>query len=1065
VARPPGSEPLRLDRTLLTGTLASRIEECVDPIMASREESSSRGDEIEAGPAPARLARGASVGRYVILEHLGSGGMGAVYRAYDPELDRAVALKLLSTRAGSPSLRERLIREAQALARLSHPNVVAVHDAGTFRDDVFITIELVEGETLRTWLLQERTQAQILDVFMAAGEGLLAAHRAGLVHRDFKPDNVMIGSDGRARVLDFGVARMAQLGPAALLERDAAPRSPVEPVAGDDETSDAIALTSPTRETSRLDAGDTSPPGTLLARPLTADGKIVGTPRYMSPEQHRGGFTDERADQFSFCLVLYHALYRAYPYPGNTDKELRENVLADHLSDPPPGSRVPRWLRRVLLRGLAVDPAARYPSMAALLTALGDDPRRARNRRLRRSAARATVVAVAVASAAAAIGVARHAREQRGAACAAARARLHDVWDGPRRSAAKRAFAATGAPYAADTFARVAAVLDRYSDAWVAMHEESCRATRVERRQSDSLFDLRMSCLDRRRSALAALTGQWAAGVDAEALENAITVSSSLPALDECADARALTERLPLPRDSAARQRIDETRALIDRARALRDAKRLREARSTAETAQKRASAEGYAPLAAEASFVLGSLLHAYAQPDAIEPLEEATRRAAQAGDDRLAADAAVELMGAMVDGGMAPSALTAVPLAEALVVRAGNHPAQRGALLVWQGAALLETERGAEAVATLSEARELLTRSLGSKDPLTLNAGLKLFSALYSTADFVRCDALGRELLAAELEVLGPDHPQTGALLSRLGLAATRAGDFTTARRQIERAIAIAERAYGPISIPVTTPMNTLGVLEETEGHLDAAARQYERVLAIRRQLLAADHALVAHALANLAGVRRLQHRFAEALTDVATALTIMRHTFGDDHADVAYELGVRAEIQAAEGDIKAARASYQQAIAMWSRVKGARNVSTAYAMLYLAELDARSAKCQEARQLLDPAQSVIEGAYGTAHPTVALILATRARCDLDERGEAELAPLERALRIIDRPEGAPPSDRGLVRFELARALWAAGARERSVALAKEAEQELTQSGGFGERDRERARAWLRSH
>jgi tetratricopeptide (TPR) repeat protein len=791
---------------------------------------------------------------------------------------------------------------------------------------------------------------------------------------------------------------------------------------------------------------------------------VVGTPRFMSPEQHLGAFTDERADQFSFCLVLYHALYHEYPYPGESAAELSQNLLADRISDPPLGSKVPRWLRQVLLRGLAVEPAARHPSMAALLVALRDDLQIARRHRLRLAATLATVAGLVAAIAT--VSVATHrAREQRGAVCVGAGRRLREVWDAPRRGAAQRAFAATGVPYAADTFARVAAMLDRYSEAWVSMHEEACRATRVEGKQADRLLDLRMSCLDRRRSALAALTQQWAGGVDADAVENAITAAASLPALDECADARALTERLPLPRDPAVRKRIDDTRALIDRVRALRDAKRLREARRAAEAAQKSASADDYPPLVAETSFVLGSLLHSYAQPDAIAPLEQAARQAARAGDDRLAADAAVELIGAMVDGGMAPSALTAVPLAEALVMRAGNRPAQRGALLVWQGVALLATERGTEAVATLSEAHELLTRTLGSEDPLTLNAGQRLIDALHSTADFVELDRMGRELLVTELQVLGPDHPQTGALLARLGLAATRAADFSTARRDIQRAIEIAERAYGPISVPVTMPLNMLGVLEETQGHLDAAARQYERVLAIRRQLLAADHPLVAHALANLAGVRRLQHRYAEALADVATALTIMRHTFGEDHADVAFELGVRADILAAQGDEKSARATYQQAITMWARIKGPHHLATAYAMLYLAQLDARSGKCVEARQLLDPALAIVTGAYGDAHPTVALILATRARCDLDEHGATELEPLEHALRIIDRPNAAPPADRGLVHFQLARALWAAGATARSLAVARDAARELTQSGPFGERDRKQASAWLHNH
>src|SRR4051812_8285324 len=160
--------------------------------------------------ARARLSPGATIGRYVVLDELGAGGMGVVYKAYDPELERPIALKLLHEEGRSGAFRERLLREAQALARLSHPHVVAIHDVGTFGESVFIAMEFVEGKTLRQWLQAEpRSRRAILDIFLAAGEGLAAAHAAGLIHRDFKPDNVMVGDDGRVRVFDFGLARAA----------------------------------------------------------------------------------------------------------------------------------------------------------------------------------------------------------------------------------------------------------------------------------------------------------------------------------------------------------------------------------------------------------------------------------------------------------------------------------------------------------------------------------------------------------------------------------------------------------------------------------------------------------------------------------------------------------------------------------------------------------------------------------------------------------------------------------------------------------------------------------------
>jgi predicted Ser/Thr protein kinase len=306
------------------------------------------------------LPRGTSIGRYLVLDRVGQGGMGVVYKALDPQLGRAVALKLLKTDATSKVLHERLLREAHALARLSHPNVVAVHDAGPFGDDVFVAMEFIEGRTLRQWLTESRDWRSVLDVFLAAGEGLAAAHRAGLVHRDFKPDNVIVGADGRVRVLDFGLAR-------------------------------ATGATEPEPTPSPSSSGRHR-----LASPLTRHGAIMGTPRYMAPEQHRGEAVDEAADQFSFCLSLYWALYDLYPFVGDAEKA-KSNLLAGRISAPPSETNVPRWLHGVVVRGLEPQKTDRYPSMAELLAALRADPLAARRQRWRVALVSAAAMALVVA--------------------------------------------------------------------------------------------------------------------------------------------------------------------------------------------------------------------------------------------------------------------------------------------------------------------------------------------------------------------------------------------------------------------------------------------------------------------------------------------------------------------------------------------------------------------------------------------------------------------------------------------------------------------------------------------
>ncbi len=279
-------------------------------------------------------------GRYEILERIGAGGMGTVYAAHDPALDRRVALKVIRAQVAGPDLEARLLREAKAMARLSHPEVIAVHDAGRDGDRLFIAMELIEGGTLREWLERApRSWREIVGVYVRAGRGLAQAHASGLVHRDFKPDNVLIGTDGRVRVTDFGLARE--------LEQADDPQD----VAG---ASAASALAA-------------SP---VTGPRLTRTGALLGTPVYMAPEQLAGKSADARSDGYSFCVALYEALYGVRPFTATTVLAQRLEKEEEVIGSPSPGSRVPPRVRRVLLSGLRASPEERFPSMQALLDAL-----------------------------------------------------------------------------------------------------------------------------------------------------------------------------------------------------------------------------------------------------------------------------------------------------------------------------------------------------------------------------------------------------------------------------------------------------------------------------------------------------------------------------------------------------------------------------------------------------------------------------------------------------------------------------------------------------------------------
>jgi len=269
------------------------------------------------------LQTGQLVDRYVVLHRVGEGGMGVVYAAYDPQLDRKVAIKILRPDVASTAPQQRLLREAQAMARVSHPNVMRVYDVGTVGGLVFMAMELVEGKTLGELLHTTRPGwRECLRLYLAAGRGLAAAHAAGLVHRDFKPGNVLVGPDGSVRVIDFGVARP---------DKESGPRVPEVPVA--------------LRESSGPIAIDSQ---------LTLAGALVGTPHYMSPEQLFGEPADARSDQFSFCVAVYQALFGVRPYPGEELAQRRNAIARGRIDDPPPGSPVPSRVRRALLRGLQV---------------------------------------------------------------------------------------------------------------------------------------------------------------------------------------------------------------------------------------------------------------------------------------------------------------------------------------------------------------------------------------------------------------------------------------------------------------------------------------------------------------------------------------------------------------------------------------------------------------------------------------------------------------------------------------------------------------------------------------
>jgi tetratricopeptide (TPR) repeat protein len=548
-------------------------------------------------PAGQKLKKGAMIGRYIVLELLGRGGMGEVYAAFDPELDRKIAVKLLHARGGANTAdgRARLLREAQAIARLSHANVVVVFDVGTFRDSVFIAMEFVEGYTLGYWIqAKKRSWREVLGVYAAAGRGLVAAHAAGLVHRDFKPDNVMITKGGEVRVMDFGLAR--QQGAAD------------EPLPAEVPAS-------------------ISGSGGYLGLKLTQTGTIMGTPAFMAPEQFAALPGDARTDQFAFCVALYEAVYGRRPFAGNTPVELMSNVVAGAITDPPPDSRVPAWIRRILVRGLATDPDNRFPSMTELLAALGQDPA-VRRRRWLGAAAGVGVLA------AAAVGALRFTASQH-AICAGGPDRADAAWGRDRRGAIERALVGTGNKSAGRVFAGVSAIVDEYVGRWTDMYRETCEATHVRGEQSAEVLDLRMECLNGRLASVRAL-GDVLVGADSATVDNAVAAASALPPLDRCADTEMLRAVVKPPDNPVVRARVAAVRETTAKVKALGDAGQCEKAVSLGAKATAEAKAIGYLPAQAEAEFASGRLMETCLDPaKGIALMEEAAAATETSRDDQ----------------------------------------------------------------------------------------------------------------------------------------------------------------------------------------------------------------------------------------------------------------------------------------------------------------------------------------------------------------------------------------------------------------------------------------------
>ncbi|WP_181197360.1 serine/threonine-protein kinase [Enhygromyxa salina] len=797
----------------------------------------------------------AQIGRYRIQRRLGVGGMGEVYLAHDDDLGRQVAIKRVLGSSANERDQERLRREARALARLSHANVVQVYEVGEHEQRTFVAMEFVDGETVSVWLAEQpRPWRAVLERFLAAGRGLAAAHEAGLVHRDFKPDNVLLSADGSVRVADFGLALAGE-------ER----RPFLDDGAGRELSADMR---------------------------LSVTGAIRGTIRYMPLEQLLGEQVDARSDQFAFCVALYEALWNAPPFSvASSSARLRD--LGRGIPTPPSHrgrARPPVGLWRIIRRGLSKDPEARWPDMGALLEALDGVTRR--RRRLAWFGSATAAVAVTV-------GALVLTREPAVDPCAAVERELEGTWDNERRTALERGLASLGggdveAGHAVESRERVLAGLDRWASSWVGEREQVCRES-AELRVDPELSRLQSACLTRQRQQVQDLVELLLApGSSAGGLAAAVEAVAELPAAAACEDELALLGVKPPP--LAIADEVEVLRREVVRAQELRLLGRVDEGLTLAEQTERAAGELGYGPLVAEA---LGELAKAEIVGGSLvrgtERMQEAIDEAERNHHDYLAADLWTELalrsLSELDDAEAGAAQLRRAEVANDRVEASARAQARlafaRGQLSELRGD-VVGAELAYRAAIAQAEEDEASAPELPSYQ--------SNLARLVSTRDLTEAIALSRSAVQAANRAYGPQHPQTATLLYDLAVTLRRSDpDNEEVVELLEQAAQIWTQTHGRPHRDLAKAELLLGKLALQRHDLDAAESHARALASIQAQILPRghrDHGDTAHLLATVYGIRGDNEM---ALAQARIALAAWEPNYGPNNLGV---LRLRSQI-----------------------------------------------------------------------------------------------------------------------------------------------------------------------
>lgn len=950
------------------------------------------------------------VDRYVLGRMLGAGGLGIVFEAWDPKLERHVAVKLVRhrhrRRRSEVRGAERFLREAQALARLSHPNVVGVYGVGRCDDHetVYVVMELVRGKTLRAWADAEaRTPDALLEVFGAAARGLAAAHAAGIVHRDFKPDNVMVDDDGRVRVLDFGLALMGEQGTES---------SGLESLSG---AASAV--------------GESSLDGRL-----TEVGVVMGTPAYMSPEQHLGRPVDPASDQYSFCVAFLRMLRKGQTlFAGRTPREVAIAKARGRIEPAPEASGVPRWLEVVLTRGLQPEPADRWPSMDALLDAL----------RGRRRGVRWGVVTglVGVAGLMVAAAMAPADRE-----CGQGSNRLDVAWNSEAREGTSEALIDSLGERGAGVADRLGRRLDADAEAWRTAFLATCDAHAIAQ-IDDAMFDQRLSCLRKRAAQRERLIAE--ALSDHDEVARVPEALLQLDAVAGCVDDDALAHAgvlWPLPEDPVRRAEADAAREQLARVTELSRGGRFDDVDELLEDLSPRIMSLRFEPLVAELRYAQAQVSAERGDRDRAEELYDDALAAAQGcGHDFVAAGVALDLVYLYSTAFRRfQDAERLLAYASALLERTGR-PLQLERKLAHGAMSFYSRQQ------RYDEALEVMTAAMPDRAPQTVAERYTYSISLNNLAllhmrkgDDRKAEGLLVEALVLREEALGEDHPKLGTLHLNVAKAMTKNGKYAEAEPHLTRSIALLSE-FGTANLAVARPFIARGVVRKKQGRFAEARTDYERALALARK--AGRVQMEAMVLANLGNLEKRSGNAEVALERHIEALAMREAELGPDHLDVAASYGDIGSLYRRMERFEEAWEQLDREVKIKRKALGDEHPKLVSTYQRRANLALDQQDYSRARTELDSAFRILEN-HGLEDTAAASSYLSLGRMELEQESYgAAVSAYREGVRRYEAGTRSPGM-LGEARLGLAKALWFSGDQAAARDALSRARVELRRGG-----------------